>query len=204
MGLANQDLSVNPPGSYNAQGVWVPVVYSRTYTAPDGVTQVTMQPDYLFLVNGIDDGQSQVALALGVPNTPNGYIDDGYDGIDNDGNGLVDDPPEWEIETWTGPSVNGVPYVIARRPVPGNPTASLLLTVPVSIGASQLIPGLLSGTYDVMIRPDGTVDPSSQYSSPSSIGLAQHASVFAFVDPDGHETDLTMSKTGLIQSQVIK
>ena len=147
--------------------------------------------DYLNLVNGVDDNQ-------------NGYIDDGFDGLDNDANGLIDDAPEWEQETWTGPILSGVPYMVTRRPAVGNPTATLMLTVPVSITASQLNPGLLSGTVDVMLRPDGTVDPSTPYSSPSSIGLAQHQTVFAFVDTDGNQTNLTLSKTGLVQTQIVK
>src|SRR5208337_75219 len=57
MGQTNADLFVNPPGSY-VNGVWTPVVYTRTYTAPDGVTTATAQPDYLFLVNGVEDRKS--------------------------------------------------------------------------------------------------------------------------------------------------
>src|SRR5208283_435228 len=106
-------------GSY-VNGVWTPIVYTRTYTAPDGITTATASPDYLFLVNGVDDNQ-------------NGYIDDGFDGIDNDGNGLIDDAPEWETEVWLGLQVQGVAYTITRRPAVGNSTATLMLTVPVSI-----------------------------------------------------------------------
>src|SRR5208283_3702700 len=118
-------------GSY-VNGVWTPVVYTRTYTAPDGVTTATAQPDYLFLVNGVDDNQD-------------GYIDDGFDGIDNDGNGVIDDALEWEAERWTGAAVQNAPYAITRRPAPGNPNQALLLTVPVSLAASTLAVDRLSG-----------------------------------------------------------
>ena len=46
--------------------------------------------EYLLLVNGRDDNE-------------NGLIDEGFDGIDNDGDGLVDEADEWqETERWLG------------------------------------------------------------------------------------------------------
>jgi hypothetical protein len=87
--------------------------------------------EFLILVNGQDDNGD-------------GYADDGFDGIDNNNNGLIDEQAEWtvpnagpvppwiETEQFTSdliadvPSVNfpngqiikEYPYVIARRPVP--------------------------------------------------------------------------------------
>src|SRR5271157_5912976 len=46
--------------------------------------------EFLFLTNGIDDNKD-------------GYVDNGWDGVDNDGINGVDDLNEWvEIETWQG------------------------------------------------------------------------------------------------------
>jgi prepilin-type N-terminal cleavage/methylation domain-containing protein len=45
--------------------------------------------EYLLLVNGRDDNK-------------NGWTDEGFDGVDNDGNGVIDDAAEWEVETWLG------------------------------------------------------------------------------------------------------
>ncbi len=59
-------------------------VLNRSY--PDGATHTV---EYLLLVNGKDDDN-------------NGYVDDGWDGVDNNGNGQVDELEEWEIETWIG------------------------------------------------------------------------------------------------------
>jgi prepilin-type N-terminal cleavage/methylation domain-containing protein len=95
------------------------------YTGPNGIT---MNPEILFLVNGDDDNQD-------------GYVDNGFDGIDNDGDGIADqitdtgNLSEWvEVETWQSSvlhipqgalpgwgslnwSVRDVPYTITRRPV---------------------------------------------------------------------------------------
>ena len=65
--------------------------------------------DYLLLTNGHDDNQ-------------NGWADEGWDGVDNNANTLVDEPAEWEPERWLGSmfaGVQGVPYTIRRRPMPG-------------------------------------------------------------------------------------
>lgn len=45
--------------------------------------------EFLLLVNGRDDNN-------------NGWIDEGFDGIDNDGNGQTDELQEWEQEQWLG------------------------------------------------------------------------------------------------------
>ena len=46
-------------------------------------------PEFLFLVNGQDDNA-------------NGWVDEGWDGVDNNGNRLVDELAEWETESWLG------------------------------------------------------------------------------------------------------
>ena len=51
--------------------------------------------EYLFLVNGLDDDN-------------NGFVDDGWDGVDNNLNGIIDDVAEWtEAEKWSGCSLDG-------------------------------------------------------------------------------------------------
>jgi prepilin-type N-terminal cleavage/methylation domain-containing protein len=45
--------------------------------------------EFLLLVNGQDDNH-------------NGWIDEGFDGVDNDGVNGIDDAGEWEIEMWLG------------------------------------------------------------------------------------------------------
>lgn len=45
--------------------------------------------EYLLLVNGRDDDG-------------NGYVDDGFDGVDNNGDGSMDEAAEWEKERWLG------------------------------------------------------------------------------------------------------
>ena len=64
-------MNVGPPGAPTNP-------LSHIYTAPDGVTTANASPEFLLLTNGIDDNAD-------------GYIDNGWDGI-NDGN--------WELETW--------------------------------------------------------------------------------------------------------
>lgn len=49
--------------------------------------------EFLLLVNGRDDNA-------------NGFVDEGFDGIDNDGDGVVDNATEWERETWLGAAGN--------------------------------------------------------------------------------------------------
>ncbi len=46
-------------------------------------------PEFLLLVNGIDDNK-------------NGWKDEGWDGVDNDGKNGKDDIGEWETEKWSG------------------------------------------------------------------------------------------------------
>jgi len=65
--------------------------------SPYATTQVgvAVRPEFLWLVNGRDDNG-------------NGWIDEGFDGVDNDGDGLIDETHcalhplygEWEVETW--------------------------------------------------------------------------------------------------------
>ena len=100
----NPELFVNvgQPGTQSP----LPALYSQ------GNQTIVYYPEFLLLVNGVDDNS-------------NGWIDEGWDGIDNNGDGNIDELAEWELEVWTGASaslaqnITNVPYVIRRRPAPG-------------------------------------------------------------------------------------
>jgi|SRR5271157_1779528 len=154
-------------------------------------------PEFLFLVNGLDDNQD-------------GYVDNGWDGVDNDGDGIVDQVTdtltnpltEWiEIETWQGAlashsSGRNLAYTITRRPVvtPGSRETLLPSNVVVDLTTwnyqyfnatfskatgvsyvserSRLPVDPTTGYVDILLNPNGTVVPTTQYSSPSSFGMA--------------------------------
>ena len=141
-------------------------------------------PEFLFLVNGVDDNKD-------------GYVDNGWDGIDNDGDGIVDQVTdsnnisEWvEIETWQGAAltnVNNIPYTITRRPVvspgsretplPSNVVVDLTTWNPGAFGnvyvseRSRLPVDPTTGYVDILLNPNGTVVPTTVYSSPTSFGM---------------------------------
>jgi prepilin-type N-terminal cleavage/methylation domain-containing protein len=90
----------------NNAGPWYTVVGPTTVGAAQGNSELFVnigppgsplptlaggQPcEYLLLVNGRDDNN-------------NGWIDEGFDGIDNDHDGLIDNATEWrEFERWLG------------------------------------------------------------------------------------------------------
>lgn len=134
----------------------------RTYTSLDGQA-MTLNPDYLLLTNGKDDNQ-------------NGWVDEGWDGVDNNNNGNIDELAEWEQETWIG-SITAIvlnqPYTIRRRPVPGVNARETPLPSSVVIDASrskiQVNP--LTSQVDLIINPDGSMSPALLYSTPASVPL---------------------------------
>ena len=142
-------------------------------TSPLTTTQVGVaaNPEFLFLVNGVDDNS-------------NGWVDEGWDGVDNNGNNLVDELAEWEPETflgaWPPPTAAGTQmiYTIQRRPVPTINAREVSLPSDVVIDASSWgltnertrVPNpafnQFSGIIEIMINPDGSVVPTTIYSSP--------------------------------------
>jgi hypothetical protein len=127
--------------------------------------------DFLFLVNGQDDDSD-------------GFVDSGFDGVDNNGNGLTDELAEWEVEKWTGSlvaaSTVNMPYTIRRRPVPspGNSGFALPASVVVDLSTwsttkerSRLPVNPISGEVDILLSPRGDVIPTTIYSCPSSSGM---------------------------------
>ena len=202
---SNPELFVNdgPAGS--------PPQLQRTYS--NGTNNFgPFNVEYLFLVNGQDDDSD-------------GFVDDGWDGVDNNLNGTIDELAEWtETEKWLGslasglqsvnappnPQVifpNGTPltpgllnqsYTISRRPAPSSGSREVALpsnvvidlttwatthersrfpipAAPLVTGGQPLLTSQVinpeSGSVDILVNPDGTVVPSTVYSSPSSFGL---------------------------------
>ncbi len=146
---------------------------------------ITVSPEFLFLVNGLDDNN-------------NGWIDEGYDGVDNNyaaevanmGPYVTDDLFEWEHEAWpaiiltTGLGVSQ-PYTIQRRPAPAPNSREVALPTNVVVDLttwgntfqerSQFPPGVInpySGYVDILVYPNGTVVPTTIYSTPSSFGMS--------------------------------
>lgn len=142
----------------------------RAYGDP-GDTFV-MPCQFLYLVNGQDDDGD-------------GYVDNGWDGVDNDLSLVADDFGEWEPEQWTTavktrrrrslPTVD-LPYRVTRRPVPAPGSAVTTLPAKVVIdgspGRSVLPADPATGAVDILIQPTGQVVPTTPYSSPSSVGLS--------------------------------
>lgn len=84
----NPELFVNvgPPGT-------TPPLVRQYYNAVTGAPSIAFTPEFLFVVDGQDD------------NT-NGWVDEGWDGYDQNANGIPDDIGEWstigEQEAWQG------------------------------------------------------------------------------------------------------
>jgi prepilin-type N-terminal cleavage/methylation domain-containing protein len=161
-------INVGPPGTIS------PLV--RPYP-PNGNFDV----EYVLLVNGQDDNQ-------------NGYVDEGFDGLDNNGNGIMDlnDFTEWETEAFVGPQLNSnsfsnQTYHVLRRPVPSQGArettlpadvvidmSSITLTNPVTgvvfanlnpPERSRLPVDLTTGYVDILFAPNGTILQSAASSN---------------------------------------
>jgi prepilin-type N-terminal cleavage/methylation domain-containing protein len=146
----------------------------------------TVNPEFLFLVNGQDD------------NT-NGYVDEGWDGVDNNGNGIVDDLFEYEVEAWHGAlaaelmssptGVGNLAYTIQRRPAPTTNAREVLLPTNVVVDMttwgfptttlagpsrerSRLPVNQFTGYVDILVNTNGSVVPTTIYSAPTSFGMS--------------------------------
>jgi prepilin-type N-terminal cleavage/methylation domain-containing protein len=148
-----------------------------------GSTPIVRNPEYLFLVNGLDDDA-------------NGYVDDGFDGVDKNANQVADDIAEWsEPETWVGAqslaevaaqgtflTLKPAPpfkWTIARRPVPSPGAREVSLSAGATIDLTTWEPGVthersrlpvdpFSGTVDVLVNQAGQVIPTTVYSTAAS------------------------------------
>jgi prepilin-type N-terminal cleavage/methylation domain-containing protein len=172
---ANTDMFVNagPPTTIGNQNV--PQI-TTTVTTAAGTATSTQPVEYLFLVNGQDDNN-------------NGWVDEGFDGVDNNGNAQIDEYAEWETEAWQGALANGgvanVTYTIQRRPAVAPNAREIALPTQMVIDATSLllpqqersrvpldIQTQYSGMIDIIVNPDGTVLPAVGYSSPSSFRMS--------------------------------
>jgi hypothetical protein len=147
------------------------------------INGILTHPDFLFLVNGEDDNK-------------NGWVDEGWDGVDNNANGQVDELAEWETEQWQGALGNTVfagntPYTIQRRPAPvpnareialpsnvvvdlttwNYPPTSFRPPSSPSLERSRLPVNRFTGYVDIIVNPDGTVVPTTIYSSAASLQM---------------------------------
>jgi prepilin-type N-terminal cleavage/methylation domain-containing protein len=158
----------NPEGFVNVGPAGTASPWNRQQTAPDNSQTFPTQPEYLLVTNGIDDNAD-------------GYIDSGYDGTDNNGDGTIDELAEWEPERWlsTAAPIDG-PYTVQRRPAPiaGAREQSLPTNVVVdattwasSRSRSRLPVDPSTGSVELLVRPDGAVQFSSRYGQPTAIGM---------------------------------
>jgi prepilin-type N-terminal cleavage/methylation domain-containing protein len=160
-------VNVGPPGTTS------PVTSSQN--------GVTVNPEFLYLVNGEDDNG-------------NGWIDEGFDGVNNNYDQetalglphLTDELAEWEAEHLKGSAAipggfpNNVPYTILRRPAPAANAREQGLPTNVVVDAttwggtqerSRLPVNPYTGTVDILIYPGGQVVPTTIYSTPASFGM---------------------------------
>jgi prepilin-type N-terminal cleavage/methylation domain-containing protein len=165
--VGNPEMFVN----VGAPGTLSPLV--RIYLNGAGTPIPNVQnPEFLLVVNGEDDDRD-------------GFADQGWDGYDQNANGVVDDALEWtEVEQWKTANVTGLQdstYSISRRPVPSPGAREIPLPPGVVIDATTwntsrersrlpIQPGAL--TCDVMVNPNGLYIPTTQYSTPTSMGAA--------------------------------
>jgi hypothetical protein len=123
--------------------------------------------DYLLLTNGRDDNR-------------NGWADEGWDGVDNNANGTIDELAEWEPETWLSPPGSQLTYTIRRRLAPTVNARETVLPSNVVIDLTtwdtdrerSRLPVQAGGLpMDLVINPDGSVLPSSRYGVPTAVGM---------------------------------
>lgn len=167
----------NPEGFVNVGAAGTTSPLARVNTSPDGSQTINTNPEYLLLVNGLDDNG-------------NGWVDEGYDGVDNNlaaelANNtaqVVDEAAEWEQERWLGQAAPQLDqaYVIRRRPAPVSiaTVASLPTNVVIDATAwassrerSRLPVDPSSGAVEIMVSPTGQVVASTRYGVPSAFGM---------------------------------
>lgn len=179
----------------NGAGPWYSVCGPVFTANPESFVNIdrgTPNPlghDYLLLTNGRDDDRD-------------GYPDNAWDGLDNDGDGLTDETTcklfpahgEWEQETWQGALAQGVTnatYVVERRPIPLGGSREVSLPSGVVVDAttwdttrerSRLPVDPDSLFVDIMISPQGLATPSTKYGVPFSFRLGSEFFHFWLAD----------------------
>lgn len=217
-------------------GLWYTVVGPIVMANPEGFVNVGPEgtrsplsdvqngvpvfPEFLFLVNGLDDNG-------------NGYIDEGYDGVDNNADGTIDnngtiDPTgtnkgEWEQEAWPAGLLATRPidaqYTIRRRPAPSSNATEASLPTNVVIDAttwagtrsrSRLPVDPSTGAVEIMVGANGAVQSSTRYGVPTAFGmdsaflhfwLAERADVATGLAPAGEWNVVTVTaRSGRVSS----
>ena len=129
-------------------------------------------PEFLLLANTADDNG-------------NGWVSEGWDGVDNNGDGNIDEVAEWENELWPETFISqfnqNKPYRIRRRPAPvsGGKAVTLPSNVVIDMTTwgttrerSRLPVNPYTGSVDILVYPGGAVLPTTIYASPASFGLS--------------------------------
>ncbi len=191
----------NPEGFVN-DGLSNATSTLQVFYGQPGATQA-FNPEFLFLVNGYDDNFD-------------GYPDNGFDGVDQNTNGVPDDIAEWaETESWLGSqnqadfasqnNLQPTPFAwtIARRPVPspGGREVTLpggavidLTTWDFPVNERSRLPvDSFSHTADILVNQAGQVIPTTLYSTPSSNTMAQSFYQF-WITERGDVTDASGKK----------
>jgi prepilin-type N-terminal cleavage/methylation domain-containing protein len=163
-GNSEMFVNVGPPGT---KSPWVKFIINASGA-------VEYYPEFLLLVDTRDDNL-------------NGWVDEGWDGVDNNGDGNIDELAEWENEIWPSQLfsqnqlIDNQPYVIRRRPAPvaSGRTIDLPTNIVVDLTTwgttrerSRLPVNLYTGYVDILVNPSGEVVPTTIYSSPASFGMS--------------------------------
>lgn len=151
----------------------------RTFTVcgPVAVKNPEGYVNYPPAGTGLDrgDGPAEwLALVNGRDDDDDGAIDNGWNGRDEDGDGIVDGPNEWtEVEAWgLDAPVLASPYLIRPRPVPSSGATGVELAGAMidatdwdaaSPSRSRLPVDRVSGAVDLVVHPDGRMEPASRY-----------------------------------------
>lgn len=172
----------NPEGFVNV--VTDPATSYLRWPTPGGggVDVDSYQPEFLFVVNGQDDDGD-------------GIIDNGFNGVDDNLDGNVDEWEEWgETEKWpvafngspqevVGSAYNGVSYTLYRRPAPAAGTRGIQLAGAVIDGTRSLASTITdrtrsrlpvdrwSGYVDLMVDASGRWQPVRAVGLPTADGL---------------------------------
>jgi prepilin-type N-terminal cleavage/methylation domain-containing protein len=135
---------------------------------------VTISSDYLYVVNGKDDDS-------------NGVVDDGNNGIVSGSGTQYYEPEKWlgEYSQLKKNFYSDLAYNITRRPAPVSRGREVSLPTNVVIDLttwntnifaagserSRLPVNPYTGCVDILVNPDGTVVPTTIFSSPASFGM---------------------------------
>jgi prepilin-type N-terminal cleavage/methylation domain-containing protein len=138
------------------------------------VTGKDMPSEFLYLTDRTD-------------NNKDGLVDSGWNGLDDDLDGAIDEDDEWEAEAWHGLLANGdlatlgltaAPYTCSRRPMASGKADELPSNVVIDATGwagdrlrSRLPVNLLTGAVDLIVADDGSVSAPSIYGRPTPMAI---------------------------------